>query len=217
VAGDPRESVLAQAERVGKDWLGSPYYASAEQWTFIFWRRTGLFRQMFDLLDLTHVVELACGYGRHAEMFRDRAERITLLDILEENIEQSRKRHAAHRNITCLRNNGIDYAPLAERSATAVFCYDAMVHFTPEVVGSYVLDTARVLTPGGRALFHHSNYGVPTGHGYGANPHARNYMTQELFSSYAREARLEVERSHVIPWGEIADLDCITLLRKPAG
>lgn len=209
------KSVQEQAEQVGRDWVDSPYYASAEQWTFIFWREVGVYRRMFDLLDLEHVVELACGHGRHAEMYRDTARRITLLDILEQNVEHCKTRHRMHPHITSLRNNGIDFTPLPDGSATAIFCYDAMVHFPPDVVRSYVKDAARILLPGGRALFHHSNYHGPSTHGYGANPHARNFMSQQLFFTYAQEAQLEVERSQVVEWGGVPDIDCVTLLRRP--
>jgi len=204
-----------QAAAVARDWVDSPYYAEAERWTFVFWQNGGIFRNLFDRLDLDHVVELACGHGRHAEMIKDRARRITLLDILEENVEQSRVRHATHSNITCIRNSGVDFLPVADGSATAIFCYDAMIHFPPDVVASYLVDAARILAAGGRALFHHSNYGVRVDHHYGMNPHARNFMTQRLFADLAHQAGLTVDESHVIPWGEVSDLDCVTLVRKP--
>lgn len=204
-----------QAAMVARDWVDSPYYADAERWTFVFWQDGSVFRQLFDRLDLDHVVELACGHGRHAEMIKDKAGRITLLDILEENVEQSRIRHARQPNVTCIRNSGVDFQPLPDGSATAIFCYDAMVHFPPDVVASYLVDASRVLVTGGRAVFHHSNYGVAVDHHYGMNPHARNFMHQELFAELTRKAGLLVEESHVIPWGGTPDLDCVTLVRKP--
>ena len=213
---DMTESKERQAERVARDWVGSAYYADAEQWTFVFWTEDGAFRPLFERLNLEHVVELACGHGRHAEMFKARARQITLLDILDENIERCRSRFADQPHIACMQNNGTDFRPLLDASASAIFCYDAMVHFTPDVVESYLLDTYRLLASGGRALFHHSNYGVRSEHHYGQNPHARNYMTQELFFDFAGKAGLKIEVSRVIPWGEVPDLDCLTLLRKPS-
>jgi len=210
------ESKERQAERIARDWAGSAYYADAERWTFIFWAEDGAFRPLFERLNLEHVVELACGHGRHAEMIKSRAARITLLDILDENVERCRARFLGESHIVCQRNNGTDFRPLEDSSVSAIFCYDAMVHFTPDVVESYLADGARVLVPGGRALFHHSNYGVRFEHHYGKNPHARNFMTQELFFDYAAKAGLKVEQSRIMPWGDVADLDCITLVRKPS-
>jgi SAM-dependent methyltransferase len=210
------ESKERQAERVARDWSGNAYYADAEQWAFVFWIEDGVFRPFFERLNLEHIVELACGHGRHAEMFKDRAQKITLLDILAENVNQCRSRFAGQSHIVCMRNNGTDFKPLGDASATSIFCYDAMVHFTPDVVESYLIDAYRVLADGGRALFHHSNYGVRSEHHYGQNPHARNYMTQELFFDFADKAGLAVEESRIISWGYVPDLDCITLLRKPS-
>jgi SAM-dependent methyltransferase len=213
--GTARGTAKEQAAEVARDWVDSPYYADAEQWTFIFWDEGGVFRKLFDRLDLEHVVELACGHGRHAEMMKGKAHRVTLMDILDSNVERARERHARSPNVVCIHNNGVDFRPLGDASATAIFCYDAMVHFAPAVVASYLVDACRILTPGGRALFHHSNYGVPFEHSYGMNPHARNFMTRELFTDLVQESGLVVEESETIAWGNVPELDGVTLLRKP--
>ena len=92
-----------------------------------------------------------------------------------------------------------------------------MVHFPPEVVESYLLDLARVLVPGGRALFQVSNYDAPRGGHYGANPHARNHMTAELLTRLVAAAGLTLAHSQVIGWGGeagVPDLDRVVLLRR---
>jgi cyclopropane fatty-acyl-phospholipid synthase-like methyltransferase len=142
-----------------------------------------------------------------------RADRLTLMDIHESNLEVCRDRLRMHADIICTRNNGYDFRPIADRSVTAIFCYDAMVHFSPDLVQSYLNDTKRVLTPGGMALFHHSNYAAPEDRPYGQNPHARNHMTFDLFCSYAASARLAVEKSEILDWGGVEKLDRLTLLR----
>lgn len=199
---------------VAEAWKESTYYADAEQWTFIFWENGRGFKDMFDKLDLTQVVELACGHGRHSERIVSAAKHITLMDIHEENLKACHARLGAFPNVSIVINNGYDYRPLEDESATAVFCYDAMVHFSPDVVASYLRDTARVLVPGGMALFHHSNHDGGEGH-YGLNLHARNRMSMETFREYAEAAGLEVVESRKMEWGGVSDLDGLTLVRKP--
>jgi SAM-dependent methyltransferase len=198
---------------IGQAWKQSPYYADAEQWTFIFWDEDGPFRRLFERLDLSSTLELACGHGRHAEQMAARASRLTLMDIHENNLEVCRNRLSMHEHVTCIRNNGYDFRPVAERSLTAIFCYDAMVHFSADLVESYLNDVKRVLAPGGSALLHHSNYAAPENRPYGQNPHARNHMTFDLFKTFAASAGLAVEDSEVVDWGGVKSLDRLTLLR----
>jgi hypothetical protein len=89
-----------------------------------------------------------------------------------------------------------------------------MVHFSPEMVESYLQDSIRVLKPGGMALFHHSNYPAPLDRHYGQNPHARNHMTVELFAKLVQDAGLQLETSKTIKWGNEENLDAISLVRK---
>ena len=209
------ESTLKRhVEVVGEPWLDSPYYADAERWTFLFWRPEGHFRQLFDRLDLTSVVELACGHGRHAEQIVNQVGRLVLMDIFEANLDRCRARLQGRTNVEFISGDGYTFKPLADSSTTAIFCYDAMVHFSSDLVASYLKEAQRILVPGGLALLHHSNYGCPHEGHYGQNPHARNYMTQALFGCLAQDARLEVVESRVIPWGEESELDCLSLCRK---
>jgi ubiquinone/menaquinone biosynthesis C-methylase UbiE len=201
---------------VGEPWKDSPYYSDAEPWTFVFWDAGTTFRTLFGRLDTTATLELACGHGRHGEKSASACGHLYLMDIHEANIEFCRSRLANFANVECLVSNGYDFQPLLEASLTAIYCYDAMVHFSPDLVKSYLLDTARVLKPGGRALYHHSNHLAPLDRHYGLNPHARNHMSKELFAQYASEASLQVVEQIVIPWGGMADLDCLTLVQRPS-
>jgi SAM-dependent methyltransferase len=200
---------------VGEAWKESAYYADAEQWTFIFWDPAHPFRPFFDRLKLRNVVELACGYGRHAEQVAPLARQLTLMDIHQENLDVCAQRLAQYSHVTCILNNGYDFAPVKDASVTAIFCYDAMVHFSPDLVASYLRDTARVLKPGGRALFHHSNHDADPALHYGSNPESRNRMTMAMFAELATAVRLDIEDSRTIDWAGVPELDGLTLLRKP--
>lgn len=200
---------------VGEPWKSSAYYDDAESWTWLFWDPLHPFRPWFDQLDLSNVVELACGRGRHSELTASLASCLTLIDIHQENLDACRARLARFANVHYICNGGFDYRPVADCTATSIFCYDAMVHFSAELVESYMADTARVLTHGGMGLFHHSNYTSESAQHYGLNPCARNLMSMQRFADLATTAGLEVVQSRTIDWGGFADLDGLTLLRKP--
>lgn len=207
-----RESVAL----VAKPWAKSPYYERAEQFTSVFWAKNSVFRGLFDRLQLASVVELACGHGRHAAQIVDQCGELTLLDVFQENLDICRKRLAGKPDVNFVLGNGYSFEPLPKNSVSSIYCYDAMVHFSPDIVESYLEDAARALQPHGMALFHHSNYDAPDDRHYGLNPHARNSMTQALFASYCKRFNLGVEESIKISWGKIPELDCVTLCRKLA-
>jgi ubiquinone/menaquinone biosynthesis C-methylase UbiE len=163
--------------------------------------------------DFSAVVDLAAGQGRNTRILASKAERVLVLDIQAGNVEICRRRFAENSNVECSVNNGYDLRPAEDGAFTLVYCFDAMVHFEKEVVRSYLRDTARVLKPGGRGFFHHSNY--TGGHDWQKNPHSRNFMSRELFASYAQAEGLRVVGQQVFDWGHVPDLDCLSLVEKP--
>jgi ubiquinone/menaquinone biosynthesis C-methylase UbiE len=206
---------LEDSVKIGASaWIESTYYADAEHWLHVFWDETTIFYRLFQSLDLTNALELACGHARHAEQIINRIGTLTLMDVHVENIEASKKRLGECANLRFIVNNGYDFQPVKSDSITAIYCYDAMVHFQPDVVESYVRDSARVLQKGGKALYHHSNYNAP-GSQHAKNPDVRNHMTEDLFKSYAASAGLNVVESVPIRWGLHENLDRVSLLSKP--
>ena len=212
---DAPKSLEEQVAIVGKPWDDSPYYDNAERWIHVFWDEETIFRQMFERLDLTATLELSCGHGRHAEQIAARTGNLTLIDIHVDNLNFCRERLRSFPSIKYVEGNGYDFSAIESKSITAIYCYDSMVHFSPDIVGSYLKDTARILRPGGMALFHHSNFPAPLNQHYGRNPHGRNHMTKELFASLATAGGLLVHESVIIPWGGIDNLDCVTLVQRP--
>jgi ubiquinone/menaquinone biosynthesis C-methylase UbiE len=212
---DAGMEIAEQVKVVGEPWRESAYYEYAEGRTHVFWDESTVFRKMFECLDLTAVIELACGHGRHAEKCIDRCGSMMLMDIFQNNLDISMDRLKGSSNVFCCQSDGYTFRPVEDGSITSIFCYDAMVHFTPDIVESYLEDAFRVLSKGGQALFHHSNYPAPLDRHYGLNPHARNHMTQVLFIELAQRHGLEVVESQVIHWREAVDLDCVSLVRKP--
>lgn len=203
-----------EVETVKQAWENSTYYADAEKWLYLFWDKNTHFRRLFDQLNLENVVELACGYGRHSEQVAPTAGKLTLVDVFEGNLEKCRIRLSRFDNVTCYLGSGLGFTPIESNKTTAIFCYDAMVHFSMNIILSYLKDTSRILCPGGLALYHHSNNSGPILEHYGMQPHARNVMNFDLFSQTVSQLKLQIVESVVIDWGGVKGLDRITLLKK---
>lgn len=180
----------------------------------IFWGEKTKFYDMFKKLDLESVVELACGRGRHVQKYQHKAGRITLVDILDKNIEFVKERFKDYSNIHYYKNNGYDLSELQSDSYTSLFIYDAMVHFELMDIFCYLKETYRILKNGGMALFHHSNNSSDYKNSFKDSVQGRNYMDKNLFAYLAYRAGFEIVEQRVIDWGEVPSLDCITLVRK---
>lgn len=209
------DQLAASVRTVAAPWVDSDYYRLAEQWTDIFWNQEGPFKPLYDRLDKRAVIELAAGYGRHAERAAPQCGRLIVMDVIEQNVKICRVRLGNMANVAFVVNCGFSYQPVPDGFVTGIYCYDAMVHFSPDIVEAYLADTFRVLKPGGRALFHHANYIASDDRHYGQNPHARNHMTQGLFYRLAGRAGLAVEHSEVIDWSGVPALDAVTLVARP--
>lgn len=192
------------------------YYenAESEQWLDVFWGEQSPFKQRFRKLNLSNVLELACGHGRHIEKYKEDAGHIYAVDILQENIDYCKIRFKDETNITYINNKGYDFATVPDNCLSAVFTYDAMVHFEMMDVFSYLKETERCLIEGGLGLFHHSNNTEDYRITYETGTQARNYMSKDLFAYLSNRAGLEIIDQFLIDWGGNKDLDCISLVRK---
>lgn len=194
---------------------GTAYYGDAEnpEWLKPFWDQRSPFLRMFDQLNLENVVELACGHGRHTEQALGQMGTVTLVDVNASNIEFCRNRFAGNRRVRYVINDGSKLNGLDDGAYTALFSYDAMVHFEATDIIAYLAEISRILRPGGRALLHYSNNSVP-----GINPFDdpswRNYFSQSMMEHFAlRNGLIPIEKL-LIPWGGRHDLDGIILLEK---
>lgn len=190
------------------------YFQDAEDSLDVFWDRDSVFYRMFQKLELDNVIELACGRGRHVEKYMNQSGEITLVDILQKNIDACRGRFRNNTHIRYYKNNGYDLKELEESAYSALFTYDAMVHFELLDIWSYLKDIYRVLRHGGRALFHHSNNRSDYKASFGTAVYGRSFMSQEVFAYLAYKAGFEILEQQVIDWG-IPSYDCITLVEKP--
>lgn len=201
-----------------KDSAALDYYDKAESdaWLSRFWQPGSPFLAKFQLLDLTSVLDLACGKGRHAAQFIERVGQLTLFDTSPIAIEACKGRFAGRPNVDfVLSKSGRDLKPVPSARLTSVLSYDAMVHFEAECVFGYLKEVHRVLRPGGRALLHHSAYSKDPRRDLRANPGWRAYMSESAFRSEALSAGLRIESLDTFPWIDAEITDALTVLTKP--
>lgn len=178
-----------------------------------FWADGSICRELFGRLDLQNTVELACGRGRHVPHYIDYAGHITLVDILEKNIDLCRMRFSDSDQISYVVNNGHDLSALPDDHYTSLFTYDSMVHFELLDIANYLKETYRILRPGGKALFHHSNNDSDYKASYDNAAQSRSFMSKNMFAYLAYRAGLKIEDQRIIDWVE-PELDCLTLVVK---
>ncbi len=190
--------------------------AESDEWTDGFWNPGTPFRAEFDRLDLTAVLELACGFGRHARRIADRCGRLTLLDTSEYAIARCRERFAdlAHVDFI-LSTTGRDFPGVADRSLSAVYSYDSMVHFEAGCVFAYLREIHRALRPGGRALLHHSAWRGRPARRITRNPCWRACMDPDEFAHESGALGFRIESMRTFPWHSRDVTDALTLLLKP--
>lgn len=196
------------------------YYDEAEgmQSIDVFWGAESPFLEQFKKLNLENVIELACGRGRHVLNYREKAGTITLVDILEKNISFCERRFG-NENMQYYCNNGYNLEKLESEKYTALFCYDAMVHFEMMDIYEYLKDIHRVLVPGGMALIHHSNNTSDYKASFNNAPHGRSFLSKDIFAYLAYRTGFKVLQQKVIDWGVMGvdyypELDCISLIQK---
>lgn len=191
------------------------YYeeAESEDSLDVFWNKDSEFYKMFSSLDLDCVIELACGRGRHVGQYIEKANKIVLVDIVEKNIAYCKERFSGEEKIEYYVNNGFDLSQLESNFYSALFTYDAMVHFEMLDIFGYLKETQRVLRPGGLALFHHSNNTADYRITFSTGAGGRNYMSAQLFAYLANRAGLKIVKQKVIDWSQ-KELDCLTLVEK---
>ncbi len=190
-------------------------FVESEQSLCTYWGKDSSFFRMFQELDLSHVIELACGRGRHVPKYINQAGDITLVDILQKNIDFCQKRFSDKENIFYYCNNGYNLEKLESEHYSALFSYDAVVHFEMIDIFSYLKDIYRVLRTGGLALIHHSNNDSDYKASFSNSIGGRSFMNQKIFAYLSYRVGFEVVEQQVIDWGE-KDWDCISLLRKNA-
>jgi ubiquinone/menaquinone biosynthesis C-methylase UbiE len=207
-----------QTQEVAQRWAHTPYYDDAEAKARSQYERIILPFLGGAEIDMSHVLELAVGHGRMTEILLTHAQRVTGLDILQENIDFCNARFTGHSNLKLMKNDGVKLQNIPDREVSFVFCFDSMIHFDSDVVRSYLGEFFRIMKPGALAFLHHSNLTRNPGGNFQRNAHARNFMSIQMFSHYSQKEGLQVVKQKVIDWGtgekQVENLDGLTLLRR---
>src|ERR1700730_13585683 len=190
------KALLASAGlQVGRDWKKNSYYDTAEQgierqWTQLVW--PFLTSDQESGINFSTTLELAAGHGRNSAKLLPLSDKLHLVDINAENISFLRNRFGDNPKIECHVNDGYSLPFMADHTASFIYCFDSMFLCDSDVVRSYLTKFARILIPGGRVCAHHSNSAGNPGGDLHSNLGWRNFMSQELFSHYAKKEGLTV-------------------------
>ena len=110
--------------------------------------------------DRAHCVEIGCGAGRITKYLAGAFDRVSALDVSEDQIEYARS-HIDRSNVDYFKVNGTDI-PLEAASATAVFSVHVFQHFDSEKEAAKVFrEIHRVLNPGGTLMIHLPMHRLP--------------------------------------------------------
>lgn len=189
------------------------WFDTCESASEVFWGDDSDYKRMFELLDLTNIIEIACGRGRQTAQYISKAGNVTLVDILQKNIEICRKRFSEYPYVKYYCNNGFNIEQLENEKYTSVFSYDSFVHFELMDIFSYLRDIYRVLVPGGKVLIHHSNNHSDYKASFANAPNGRAFMSSVIFAHISHKCGFKIIEQKEVDWG-IKKLDCITLLEK---
>ncbi len=190
--------------------LWNDYFQNAErdidaQWKEIIWP---LIREF----DFTAVLELAPGAGRNTEKLCSLSKKIYAVDYNEYALDRCRKRLGESFQgceiIYCC-NNGSDLRMIPDKGISAVYSWDAMVHFDKSIIADYIAEFARILGPGGRGFIHHSDLGEKANKSIRRNPMGRSNASREFVAAECARNGLAVALQKDLPWGDICD--CVTI------
>ena len=212
-------SKYANLLQCSKNDLWNQYFVDAEsgiqfQWDKYIW-------PLINKFDFNSVLELAPGGGRNTERLCSVAKNIYAIDYNFYAIEQCRKRlgnsHSGC-NIEYHVNNGLDINMIQNESITAIYCWDAAVHFDKSIFGSYLPEFSRVLKKGGQGFIHHSNLGDMADKNIKKNPGWRSNMDKKKFVQICDLNGLQIVEQVDVNWGkdkrgrEITD--CCSVFKK---
>jgi SAM-dependent methyltransferase len=140
--------------RGGDEWAGE-WMTSEMQWFGTLLPRIARY------LPASTIVQIGAGFGRWSEFLRPHCDRLVLLDISPNCVDQCEQRFGADNNVQVHLTDGVTIPLEEENSVEFVFSFFSLVHADIETMACYLREIRRVLSPYGVAFLHHSNMGKP--------------------------------------------------------
>lgn len=202
------------------DW--DDYYKVAEdqleeQWNEVIWPAIQNF-------DFETTLELSPGGGRNTERLSKLASQLIAIDYNQDPLDRTQLRLGTQREncrISYHRNDGSTLSMVTDHSITAIYCWDAAVHFDKAVLESYISEFARVLKPGGQGFLHHSDLGHRAHKNIQRNPDWRSNGSKEVVAEACRASGLTLTKQQPLLWRWSMDktdqqptVDIVTVFRK---
>lgn len=147
-------------------------------------------------------LEIGCGTGRVLQHLAAWCESLHGIDISKSMVEQGRKRLAHLPNVTLVLGNGYDLEPFADESFDLVYSLLAFQHMPKTTAYNYLVESARVLRPGGVLRFqvpnilredHFLAFHHFTQPWFVEHPYPMNYYTPAEIVSMVSRVGLRVE------------------------
>ncbi len=137
------------------------------------------------------ILEIAPGYGRWTQYLKDLCDRLVVVDLAQGCIDACRERFTDASNIEYHVNDGRSLDMVMDGTIDFVFSFDSLVHAESNVLGAYLDQLARKLTPDGIGFIHHSNIGA-----YGSLTKIAHRVPSRLVGPLVRHGAL----INVIAW-----------------
>ena len=191
----------------GDEW-SAPWGGPAMQWYSTFLPRLHAFLPTRDIL------EIAPGYGRWTQFFKNYCEKLTIVDLGPACIEHCQNRFRECSHIEYHVNDGKALDMLLDDSIDCVVSFDSLVHAERDVIDAYLSQLPRILRKDGVGILHHSNFADC---GETVNRHWRAAsMSAALFAELCDEHGMQCVAQELVNWGSQYLTDCFSVF-TPAG
>jgi SAM-dependent methyltransferase len=148
-AQDPMWAVLTDPERRGGRWTPAEFFATGRREIDEVVKLTsamGLLEQRGTALDF------GCGVGRLTQALADHFDAVIGVDIAPTMLDHAR-RFNDRANATFVHNEKPDLAIFPDESFDFAYASIVLQHMTPKLALGYLAEVARILRPGGAAVF----------------------------------------------------------------
>ncbi len=147
---DPLWAVLTAPDKAGNRWQVDEFFATGRRET------DAALAHVFahcPALRRGHALDFGCGVGRLTQGLAAHFDHVTGIDISNRMLEHARRHNRHGGRVTYLHNDRPDLACFADNTFDFVLSLITLQHVEPQFARRYIAEFARILAPGGAALF----------------------------------------------------------------